>query len=628
MTTSPWQTSTTDHTTSTNHGATRFSTSTISITSVYTSTLSNGATTVVSTVIPTGTLVPQPDSEWNSLRRDPGAIAGIAIGVVVAVGLLAAWVFILFRRHRTRKLEGSALDDGGPISRGPLADETDDFPSAAGSMQELPGPPVMVASDSGHGARVRGGDEMYSDEGGSSEAHMAAGRRSSAALLSGSPVMVPVQSPVMLPVSPAMLPSQAPGIMPVSPVMLPTRSPSLLPVQTSPVLGPVAYPDVGSQRSRVGSLGKRKSSASGLDPAVWLGGMAYGGNKSRPDSVTAPLPTGTSATFGLSDLSSVGHGTTDDHELLMSPMYQSGGESLDEFGAGPSSVGHGTSSVGHGMAAGRSSSSHGGHSSGHERGYTPSTQSHSGPSQESAARKLTSARASLSGGPPSSYPYRDERESQSHPPTRSTSPIAFLSRSLRFKGRRASQSSQALLDRDDSPESESQRASVIMPTFFQPPPELVESPPPKPQRPAATPLFSRVPTRIARPVHPGTIPDLATLVGEEQARAEWPRPNPSLTLPPLPSPAITDQSSLREGLLRLGGQGMYSSGALSFQDEVDYSRPIGGVINNRMYSTTTFTSVDTTGTAETTDSQNVTDRHIHEQLPSGGPTLHTDSEHS
>ena len=53
----------------------------------------------------------------------------------------------------------------------------------------------------------------------------------------------------------------------------------------------------------------------------------------------------------------------------------------------------------------------------------------------------------------------------------------------------------------------------------------------------------------------------------------------------MPSPALTEGSSVNvpEGLLdprlalRLGAQGMQSQGAISFRDDMDYSRPIGGV---------------------------------------------------
>ncbi|KAI0646145.1 hypothetical protein C8Q79DRAFT_908775 [Trametes meyenii] len=69
----------------------------------------------------------------------------------------------------------------------------------------------------------------------------------------------------------------------------------------------------------------------------------------------------------------------------------------------------------------------------------------------------------------------------------------------------------------------------------------------------------------------------------------------------MPSPALTEVSSFAtpEGLLdpslalRLGAQGMQSQGALSFRDDMDYSRPIGGMVNNRQHSRTTLHTMST-----------------------------------
>lgn len=68
----------------------------------------------------------------------------------------------------------------------------------------------------------------------------------------------------------------------------------------------------------------------------------------------------------------------------------------------------------------------------------------------------------------------------------------------------------------------------------------------------------------------------------------------------MPSPAPTEGSSHNapEGLLdprlgQLGTVAMRSQGAISFRDEMDYSRPIGGLVNNRQHSQTTFRTVET-----------------------------------
>ncbi|KAI0349756.1 hypothetical protein OH77DRAFT_1371173, partial [Trametes cingulata] len=78
----------------------------------------------------------------------------------------------------------------------------------------------------------------------------------------------------------------------------------------------------------------------------------------------------------------------------------------------------------------------------------------------------------------------------------------------------------------------------------------------------------------------------------------WPGLGPARGQPAMPSPALTEGSSVNapEGLLdpRIATRpGMASQGALSFRDDMDYSRPIGGWVNNRQYSRTTIQTVST-----------------------------------
>ncbi|KIK90634.1 hypothetical protein PAXRUDRAFT_48512, partial [Paxillus rubicundulus Ve08.2h10] len=69
-----------------------------------------------------------------------------------------------------------------------------------------------------------------------------------------------------------------------------------------------------------------------------------------------------------------------------------------------------------------------------------------------------------------------------------------------------------------------------------------------------------------------------------------------------PSPAPTEESRHAEGLLHPRLQVPGCSDA-SLRDFNDYSRPIGGVVNNRVYSTTTFGTLDDTETAQGTPVQ-------------------------
>ncbi|KAL4068482.1 hypothetical protein V8B97DRAFT_1918604 [Scleroderma yunnanense] len=59
----------------------------------------------------------------------------------------------------------------------------------------------------------------------------------------------------------------------------------------------------------------------------------------------------------------------------------------------------------------------------------------------------------------------------------------------------------------------------------------------------------------------------------------------------VPSPAPTEASRLPEGLLHPRLQ-IDGRSVTSFRDFEDYSRPIGGLVNNRMHSTTTFGTLD------------------------------------
>ncbi|CAA7268643.1 unnamed protein product [Cyclocybe aegerita] len=72
---------------------------------------------------------------------------------------------------------------------------------------------------------------------------------------------------------------------------------------------------------------------------------------------------------------------------------------------------------------------------------------------------------------------------------------------------------------------------------------------------------------------------------------------PPVTLPPAPSPVPTDDSSMIEGLLHprlsMAVNLTQQPSLTSLRDHEDYSRPISGVINNHLRSTSTFDSQET-----------------------------------
>ncbi|KAI0674145.1 hypothetical protein C8Q78DRAFT_967160 [Trametes maxima] len=116
--------------------------------------------------------------------------------------------------------------------------------------------------------------------------------------------------------------------------------------------------------------------------------------------------------------------------------------------------------------------------------------------------------------------------------------------------------------------------------------------------------FSQAPGIYVSAAPPGG-PTTSASLGPHAVTAHgapiWPGLGPQSGQPSMPSPALTEVSSFAtpEGLLnpslalRLGAQGMQSQGALSFRDDMDYSRPIGGMVNNRQHSRTTLHTMST-----------------------------------
>ncbi|PPR00181.1 hypothetical protein CVT24_005079 [Panaeolus cyanescens] len=72
---------------------------------------------------------------------------------------------------------------------------------------------------------------------------------------------------------------------------------------------------------------------------------------------------------------------------------------------------------------------------------------------------------------------------------------------------------------------------------------------------------------------------------------------PPVTLPPAPSPVPTDNSSMVEGLLhprlQMSAGLPHQASVTSLRDHEDYTRPINGLVNNHIRSTTTFDTHDT-----------------------------------
>ncbi|KAI0367229.1 hypothetical protein BV20DRAFT_950734 [Pilatotrama ljubarskyi] len=141
---------------------------------------------------------------------------------------------------------------------------------------------------------------------------------------------------------------------------------------------------------------------------------------------------------------------------------------------------------------------------------------------------------------------------------------------------------------------------------------------PEPAFPQVQTVQASAGTAGVRPVGSALGPHAVTASGAPV----WPGLGAALGQPAMPSPALTEGSSVNapEGLLdpRLATRpGMQSQGALSFRDDMDYSRPIGGWVNNRQYSRTTIQTVSTTR-----DSARRPSLESHDTQATGTETVH------
>ncbi|KAI0696050.1 hypothetical protein C8T65DRAFT_583789 [Cerioporus squamosus] len=202
----------------------------------------------------------------------------------------------------------------------------------------------------------------------------------------------------------------------------------------------------------------------------------------------------------------------------------------------------------------------------------------------------------------------------------------FLDRSLRGLRIRGSRTSVASISQLGGSPVVSPSASTTLLSAVSPR-DSVHDPTPPTRRTSIfrpkSPTLSTLPSPIIQPHPPvpegamparvlGGGPVLGAAARTAHGMPVWPGLGPLHQVPDMPSPALTEGSSMHapEGLLdpTLGmrlPQGMQSQGAISFRDDMDYSRPIGGWVNNRQFSRTTIQTMssmnsqhsDTTQTA-------------------------------
>ncbi|KAH9855694.1 hypothetical protein C2E23DRAFT_724263 [Lenzites betulinus] len=269
-----------------------------------------------------------------------------------------------------------------------------------------------------------------------------------------------------------------------------------------------------------------------------------------------------------------------------------------------------SSSSAHGHAGGGTGSSSGGHgsSNGHKTGTTGSSSGHTRASQALSSQ----GHAPLIGAPSSLLPtqkhapssYVGDEESGRSPRRAST----FLGRSLRGLRIRSPRHSVVSLSGVASPPASASPAASSANFSASPRVSMAEAPstglPPSIVRPLSPSLgtLPRSPFAQVPVVNPSSGPGGGPALGPHAVTASglpvWPGLTAALGQLAMPSPAPTEGSSVNapEGLLdpRFAHRpGMQSQGALSFRDDMDYSRPIGGLVNNRQYSRTTIQTMST-----------------------------------
>ncbi|OJT14834.1 hypothetical protein TRAPUB_8628 [Trametes pubescens] len=398
-------------------------------------------------------------------------------------------------------------------------------------------------------------------------------------------------------------------------------------------------PPLRQPTSPTRSIASRRSSGPGPEPAAWLGGRTVSYNSLRsPDdpfrSSAAPMsptsatsPASRSSIYSDEGQSNVGHMSLNPDVPLgaaatLGAMYTSRNTSMSSHGHsshGHAGAGTGSSSGGHGSSSGhKTGSSSGGHktgsSSGHMRSGLPVPSS------------LLPTQIQRAGSPPSAYADGGDEESGRMPgnPRRMSGFLGRSLRGLRIRSPRHSVSSVSGVVtppmRSTSPavsstllSSASPRQSVYDPASIRPSSIF------RPQSPTLGALPESTVSQAQGASGQAASGDTHPFAASTGVSA-WPGFAALFGPQAMPSPALTEGSSVYapDGLLDpslgLGARpGMQSQGALSFRDDMDYSRPIGGVssslrvlyvvddeltmglqlVNNRQYSRTTIQTMST-----------------------------------
>ncbi|KAH9918742.1 uncharacterized protein BXZ73DRAFT_105137 [Epithele typhae] len=578
------------------------------ITTVETTTLTtNGhlTTKTYTTVIPTGNLIPGDGNNPNVFAHSKGALAGLIVGCVAVAGVILALAIFASRRHRVRHAENAALNNWSNRAM------TLDDEAAPGSETHFIG--AGSASRSGPlYDRLRGGNNPGSPGAeGDSSLSSADGRAQGTAgggLLPPIPMLNPIgdgeSAMLMHPANRSATEFNEPDLAKAHPP--PPKSPALSEIVAAVGAGPAdgatwvgGHPALSYQSMRQGSPISPSSPSPVLRPASEDSVYSDDVLSMRQSTGSPDLASDTAAVAALGGLYSAYHPSVSSHDH-------------DRSSGHDHSSAHGHSSSAHGHGAGSSSGGHGS-SSGH-RAYLGSHDSHqpliphspllsrspppiAPPSSLLPTHRQSSA-ASRRRGPTEDDEGEDRRNSRVS---------GLFDRSLRGLRLRSARGSITSLSSTSPAPVSSPSASTTLLANVSPrasthafasapaPAPAAEPPRPssiyRPQSPALAGVLRR--TSAASSIPAGAAPPAVPA-----ARAPW-----ALALGPLPepSPALTEGSSTHapDGLLDprlglLGQHGMRSQGAISFRDDMDYSRPIGGLVNNRQDSRMTIQTVSST----------------------------------
>lgn len=515
------------------------------------------------------------DNTGNRLSRSPGSIAGLILGILGAIAFAVLWLFCARRRQRKLSRDASAIPPWAP--GGPLEAEVDMEERYAGIIAAL-----NAGMGAGRNAQIEG------DTSGEVSGEFANGRASSPPL---PPYSLPEED------------NDGPHVFPLSPPPPPSAYSAPPP--------PSAYIPHVSTGSR------RRRSSPGPDASAWFGGYSVAPAPSAASHYShssthflTRTETGTRTRTGSEEplLTRAGSGSSYldfGNKVRLGSAFGSPEGSMNSHILPPTSPSSGMLSATTSFDVLRSISSQGALRSTSSHGYgfgfgstSSGTGSHQGPALGLA---MSAAPISYKSKQVTRWK-KGKRESTGSSSTASASltgsvddrPFgvrAFLGRLRRGNTPSPKADSSRELPRDIESEGATEKTNSYGPnTTSQAFSAFVSPATPEPASVSTSPRFV-LSNPDPRPPSPYVHVDVAEHEDDLQPPS-WPWLTVQSTSPLAPTDELrlATADGLLDPRLRDPVEGRSNS---SLRDFEDYSRPIGGLINNRMHSTTTFCTIDT-----------------------------------